>query len=153
MIRYKNDVRKTKTNCICKRWISFFWGSWKYERSGSRAKLRWRPSDVTYFARDPLRSYFHEPQKNEIYFLNIYTHQQFPKMNLFRTDEVHTPMNDIHATLRVINVIEKCNYWLADVTFDWCHVMVTAVERNNQACRITTFLRRLFARFKSKFHK
>ena len=23
-----------------------------------------------YFARDPLRSYFHEPQKNEIYFLN-----------------------------------------------------------------------------------
>ena len=25
---------------------------------------------VTYFARDPLRSYFHEPQKNEIYFLN-----------------------------------------------------------------------------------
>ena len=26
---------------------------------------------VTYFARDPLRSYFHEPQKNEIYFLNV----------------------------------------------------------------------------------
>ena len=25
---------------------------------------------VTYFARDPLRSYFDEPQKNEIYFLN-----------------------------------------------------------------------------------
>ena len=25
------------------------------------------------FARDPLRSYFHEPQKNEIYFLNIPT--------------------------------------------------------------------------------
>ena len=25
---------------------------------------------VTYFARNPLRSYFHEPQKNEIYFLN-----------------------------------------------------------------------------------
>ena len=27
-------------------------------------------SGVTYFARDPLRSYFHEPPKNEIYFLN-----------------------------------------------------------------------------------
>ena len=27
------------------------------------------PSGVTYFARDPLRSYLHEPQKNEIYFL------------------------------------------------------------------------------------
>ena len=28
-----------------------------------RAKLLRRPSGVTYFARDPLRSYFHEPQK------------------------------------------------------------------------------------------
>ena len=27
-------------------------------------------TDVTYFARGPLCSYFHEPQKNEIYFLN-----------------------------------------------------------------------------------
>ena len=42
----------------------------EYERNGSRAKLTWRPLGVTYFARDPLRSYFHEPQKNEIYFLN-----------------------------------------------------------------------------------
>ena len=25
---------------------------------------------ATYFARDPLRSYFDEPQKNEIYFLS-----------------------------------------------------------------------------------
>ena len=47
-----------------------FWGSWKYERNGSPAKLTWRPKGVTYFSRDPLRSYFHEPQKNEIYFLN-----------------------------------------------------------------------------------
>ena len=53
----KNDV---KTQCKYKRWISFFRGSWKYERNESLAKL-------TYF--DPLRSYFHEPQKNEIYFL------------------------------------------------------------------------------------
>ena len=28
------------------------------------------PFGATYFARDPLRSYFHEPQKNEIYVLN-----------------------------------------------------------------------------------
>ena len=60
----KNDV---KTKCKYKRWISFFRGSWKYERYGSRGKLTWR----TYFARDLLRSYFHEPQKNEIYFLNV----------------------------------------------------------------------------------
>ena len=26
------------------RWISFFWGSWKYKRNGSRVKLTWRPS-------------------------------------------------------------------------------------------------------------
>ena len=26
---------------------------------------------LEYFARDPLRLYFHEPQKNEIYFLNV----------------------------------------------------------------------------------
>ena len=26
---------------------------------------------VTYFARAPLRSYFHDLQKNEIYFLNV----------------------------------------------------------------------------------
>ena len=32
---------------------------------------------VTYFARDPLRSYFFEPQKNEFYFLNGY--KQFGK--------------------------------------------------------------------------
>ena len=42
----------------------------EYERNGSRAKLTWRPSGVTYFAGDPLRSYFHEPQKTEFYFLN-----------------------------------------------------------------------------------
>ena len=35
-------------------------------------KLTWRRSGVTYFARDPLRSYFDEPQKNEIYFLTEY---------------------------------------------------------------------------------
>ena len=47
----------------------FFCGS---SKSGSRAKLMWCPSNkngVTYFAWDPLQSYFSEPQKNEIYFL------------------------------------------------------------------------------------
>ena len=63
----KNDV---KTKRKYKRWISFFWGSWKYKRNGSRAKLTWRPLGITYFARDLLRSYFHELQKNKIYFLN-----------------------------------------------------------------------------------
>ena len=57
----KNDV---KTKCKFKRWISFFWGSSKYERKGSH------PSGVTYVVRDPLRSNLYESQKNEIYFLN-----------------------------------------------------------------------------------
>ena len=42
---------------------------------------------------------------------------------------------------------------MADVTFDWRHVMVTAVERNNQTRRIITFLCRLYARFKQKRYK
>ena len=66
---------------------------------------------------------------------------------------IHPWTTLVHATLRVSDVIEKCNSLLADVTFDWHHLMVTAVERNNQTRRIVTFLRRLFARFKSKFHK
>ena len=78
-----------------------------------------------------------------------------PKISLeelFWTDQVHTPMNDIYATLCVSDVIYKCNSWLANVTFDWRHVIVKAVESHNQTRRIITFLRRLFARFKSKFH-
>ena len=53
--------------------------------------------------------------------------------------------------LRESDVIDICNSWLAEVMFDWRHVMVTLVECNNQTRWIITFLRRLFARFKSKF--
>ena len=42
----KNDV---KTKCKYKRWISFFWGSWKYERNGPRAKLTWRSKSAAPF--------------------------------------------------------------------------------------------------------
>ena len=53
---------------------------------------------------------------------------------------IHPWMTLVHATLRVSDVMDKCNILLADVTFDWCHVIVTAVERNNQTRRIITFL-------------
>ena len=66
---------------------------------------------------------------------------------------IHTWMTLFHVMLRVSDVIDKCKWWLADVMFDWRHVMVTAVERNNQTRRIKTFLCHLFARFKSIFHK
>ena len=42
------------------------------------------------------------------------------------------------------DVIDKCNSWLADVTFYLHAVMVTAVERNNQTKWIITFLCCLF---------
>ena len=58
---------------------------------------RWGPVQ-NYFASDPLRSYLHEPQKNE-------------------------------------------------------NFLSEGVERNSQTRWVINFLRRLFARFKSKFHK
>ena len=58
----------------------------------------------------------------------------------------------VHAMLCISSVIDKCRCWLDDITFDWHHVMVTAVECNNQTRRIITFLCRLLARSKSKFH-
>ena len=64
------DKNDEKTKCKYKRWSSFFWGSSKYECNEYREKLTWHPPGVTYFARDPLRLYIYEPQKNEIYFLN-----------------------------------------------------------------------------------
>ena len=39
---------------------------------GPRAKLKWSRSGVTFFVRDPLRSYFDEPKKNEIQFLYLH---------------------------------------------------------------------------------
>ena len=39
-------------------------------------KVKVTPLCVTYFAHDLLRSYFHKPQKNEIYFLNEPMHDK-----------------------------------------------------------------------------
>ena len=58
----KNDV---KPKSKYKRWISFFWGLSKYERNRSRAKFMWSHSGVTYFARDPLPSYFDNNNNND----------------------------------------------------------------------------------------
>ena len=38
---------------------------------------------VTYFARDPLHSYVHEQQKNEIYFLNNVIYNAMTQNNWF----------------------------------------------------------------------
>ena len=73
----------------------------KYERNGSRGKLTWRPLGITYFARNPLRSYFHEPQKNEIYFLNV--------QNRFSHDMV---LAIIMLMLLCYVIIKKCCYHL-----------------------------------------
>ena len=103
----KNDV---KTQCKYKRWISFFWGSWKYERNGSRAKLTWRPLGVTYFARDPLRSYFHEPQKNEIYFLNEPRWSKIGSSKVIVSQCKYLYIKQITTNLPNFNVIVLQNY-------------------------------------------
>ena len=54
-------------------------------------------------------------------------------------------MTLVHAKLCVSDAtVNKGNSWMADVTFDWHHVMETAVVRNNQTCRFITFLHRSF---------
>ena len=63
----------------------------------------------------------------------------FLRLTFFgQTRFIHSWTTLVHATLRVSDFIDKCNSWLDDVTFEWCHVMVTAVERNNQTRRIIT---------------
>ena len=64
-----SDKKDLKTKYKYKKWISFFWGSWKYERNGSRLKLTWRPSGnfllhVTRCVHTSMNL-----TKNEIYFL------------------------------------------------------------------------------------
>ena len=66
-------------------------------------------------------------------------------MNLFWTDEAHTPMGDTRSR----DVTRKRRHsWLANVTLDWRHVMETAVECNNQnmsvCIRKFDFIRRFF---------
>ena len=64
-IMNKNDI---KIKYKYKRWISFFWHLSKVWTQWVQCKVNMRP--FAYFALDPLRSYFDECQKNEIYFLN-----------------------------------------------------------------------------------
>ena len=45
----------------------------------------------------------------------------------------------LSRTLRVSDVMDKCKWWLTDVTFHWRRDMVTAIERNNQTRRIKIF--------------
>ena len=69
---------------------------------------------------------------------------------------VHLWTTLAHATLRVSDVTDNWNSWLADVTFDWRHAMMTAVERNKQTRRLITFLRRLICIYicrKKLFHQ
>ena len=76
----KNDV---KTKYKYKSCIWFYWNSSKYECNESRAKLTWRPSDATYFARHPLRSYFDECQINKIYFLIDHTYRTYMNLHIY----------------------------------------------------------------------
>ena len=61
-----------------------------------------------------------------------------------QTRSIHPWTTLVYATLCVSDVTHKWNSWLADVTFDWCHVIEKAVECNNQKRQLITFLCRLF---------
>ena len=56
---------------------------------------------------------------------------------------IHRWKTIVHVTLRLSDVMDKWNSRLADYTFDWRHVIETAVERSYQARRFIIFLRRL----------
>ena len=102
-----------KTKCKYKRWISFFWSSSKYERNGSSAQL---PEEgVTYFARDPLRSYFYEPQKNEIYFLKTrYILEDLGTTTLYQSQtKVHADKNTIQEfRMSILTHISLASHFL-----------------------------------------
>ena len=81
----------------------------------------------------------------------------FTRTNIFlrwtyfgTTRFIHRWTTLVHATLRIRDVTAKWNRWLADITFDWRHVMTTAVKRNNQLRRFITILRRLFYKIYTK---
>ena len=52
---------------------------------------------------------------------------------------IHWWMTVVHMTLCIIEVIDKWNSWLADITFDWRHAMEMAVEHSNHTCQFITF--------------
>ena len=73
-----------------------------------------------YFARDPLRSYFYEPQKNEIYFLNKWTSDPcqsvlgFSLMAQFTCTTVlilRLPWSASHLPLPIIHLIWYLCKW------------------------------------------
>ena len=104
LIKTKMNLNDVKTKCKYKRWISFFWGSLKYERNEFHAKLTWHPSCVIYFARDPLHSYFDEPQKKW---------NSFPKYTLVSI--VGTIMSYFGQLWKNIHIFDIIHYF--SVTF------------------------------------
>ena len=69
---------------------------------------------------------------------------------LGQTRFIHPWTTLVHAMLHISHVMDKCNCWLDDVTFNWCHIMAMAVEWNNRTRQIITFLRRLFCKISIK---
>ena len=82
-------------------------------------------------------------QIKHIYLFNILV-DNFLRWTYFGPSRsIHPWTTPTHTTLRISDVTDNWSSWFVDVTFDWRHVMVTAVERNNQTRRLLTFLRRL----------
>ena len=77
----------------------------------------------------------------------------FPRLNLFWTNKVQTPMIDSHVSLRVSDVTDKLNRWLAYIEFDWRDVVETAVECNNQQVSLELFLLLILQELHQNFTK
>ena len=79
---------------------------------------------VTYFACDPLRPYYHEPQKNEIYFLNESSLFHHSDSNWIWTASWQNQQNDLCAQQTQISLSAWRNIgWLA--THSWLSAQQT----------------------------
>ena len=158
---FRSRMKWTENN-LCLSWILMRGGATVHFASGqlchgsSKMPTGASPSivcDQLGIFRCPRSGYFfitctvHVMYFNVVSFSNIYTRQQFSQMNLFWTNEVHTPMKDTHSCYfmpHISEVTDNWNCWLADVTLDWCHVMETAVGRTTQTRWFIAFLCCLF---------
>ena len=79
---------------------------------------------------------------------HLHSQTKLPYFGLLRF--IHRRTIIVRLMLHVSDVMDKRKSFLADVSFDWNHVMQMAVEPNYQTCRFVTFLSCLFYKIYSK---
>ena len=76
----------------------------------------------------------------------LYFHSPSTSLDEPISDHRGSNTDERHSFMRryACDISAKWNNWLTDVTFDWHHVMETAVERNYQNMSVFNFVFRLF---------